>query len=388
MSTAVVLILLSSLVLAGYLLELLAKAIRFPVVLLLVSLGILLKLAATYFQVATIDFMRIIPALGTIGLILIVFEGGLELEYKSDKRTIVRNAFFLSILILVLTTVGVALVFQYFTAASFYVCLVNAIPYSVISSAIAVPSAKSLSEESRGFITFESSLSDIFGIVFFNYAVQYPVLSFAVGLSLIGELTFVTVLSVVFCLLLVYLLKNITHPVKFVMIIAFMILLFAIGKYLHLSSLILVLIFGLLIRNVESVRHPWLSQKLAWPSFSHDFHLLHSITAEGVFLVKTFFFVLFGFIIDLPLLTDPAMLEIGLLVLVVIYLARGIALPFFIKRLLPELLYTPRGLITVLLYLSLPAEMKLPQLHAGLLFFIVLATSLVMVSSVFVKQKQ
>lgn len=388
MSTALILILLSSIVLAGYLLELLAKAIRFPVVLLLVGLGILLKLAATHFQVATIDFMRIIPALGTIGLILIVFEGGLELEYKAEKRLVVRNAFLLAILILVLTTVGVALVFQYFTAASFYVCLVNAIPYSVISSAIAIPSAKSLSEESRGFITFESSLSDIFGIVFFNYVVQHPVLSFTVGLRLIGELTIVTVLSVVFCLFLAYLLKKITHPVKFVMIIACMVLLYAIGKQLHLSSLILVLIFGLLIRNVKSVRHPWLSKKLAWPSFSHDFHLLHSITAEGVFLVKTFFFVLFGFIIDLPLLTDPAMLEIGLLVLVVIYLARGIALPFFIKRLLPELLYTPRGLITVLLYLSLPGEMKLPQLHAGLLFFIVLSTSLMMVSSVFVKQKQ
>ncbi len=33
-------------------------------------------------------------------------------------------------------------------------------------------------------------------------------------------------------------------------------------------------------------------------------------------------------------------------------------------------------------------EMKIPQLHVGLLFFIVLATSLVMISSAFVREKQ
>jgi NhaP-type Na+/H+ or K+/H+ antiporter len=166
-----------------------------------------------------------------------------------------------------------------------------------------------------------------------------------------------------------------------------MVLLYAIGKELHLSSLILVLIFGLLVRNIQVIKHPWLAEKYSSPEFKSDFHLLHSITAEGVFLIKTFFFVLFGFIIDLDLLSDPVMLQIGGVVLAVIYLSRLVALPVFIRKVMPELLYSPRGLISILLYLSLPESMKLPQLHTGLLFFIVLSTSLVMVSSVFLKSK-
>lgn len=387
MSTGIILIILCSLILAGYLLELIAKHLRIPSVLLLIGLGVILKITTAWLQITTIDFMRVIPTIGTLGLILIVFEGGLELEYKQEKSAIVRNAFFLSLIILIVTALGIAWMFMFLTGASFHVSLVNAIPYSVISSAIAIPSAKSLSDESREFITFESSFSDIFGIVFFNYALQYSVVTAAVVLGLLGEITMVTLLSLVFCILLLYLLRRITHHVKFVMIIAFMVLLYAIGKELHLSSLILVLIFGLLVRNIQLIKHPWLADKYSSPSFKSDFHLLHSITAEGVFLIKTFFFVLFGFVIDLDLLADPVMLQTGAAVLVIIYLTRLIALPVFIRKVMPELLYSPRGLISILLYLSLPEEMKLPQLHTGLLFFIVLSTSLVMVSSVFYREK-
>ena len=387
MSTGLILIILCSLILIGYLLDIFAKFLRIPSVLLLIGLGVLLKVLAGYLNIATIDFMRVIPTIGTLGLILIVFEGGLELEFKKEKSSIVRNAFLLSLIILIMTALGIAAVFMHFTNASFYVSLVNAIPYSVISSAIAIPSAKNLSGSSREFITFESSFSDIFGIVFFNYALQYSAISMAVVGGLLGELTLVTLLSLLFCLLLLYLLRKITHHVKFVMIIAFMVLLYAIGEELHLSSLILVLIFGLLVRNIQVIKHPWLAEKYSSPEFKSDFHLLHSITAEGVFLIKTFFFVLFGFIIDLDLLSDPVMLQIGGVVLAVIYLSRLVALPVFIRKVMPELLYSPRGLISILLYLSLPESMKLPQLHTGLLFFIVLSTSLVMVSSVFIKSK-
>ena len=387
MSTGVILIILCSLILLGYLLELIAKRLRIPSVLLLIGLGVVLKLVTTYLEIETIDFMRVIPTVGTLGLILIVFEGGLELEYKAEKRSIVRNAFVLSLLILIMTAVGIAGVFMQMTGADFYTSLVNAIPYSVISSAIAIPSARNLSAQSREFITFESSFSDIFGIVFFNYALQNSVLTWPVVGGLLSELTIVTLLSLFFCALLLYLLRSITHHVKFVMIIAFMVLLYAIGKELHLSSLILVLIFGLLVRNIHLIKHPRVKQLFQTDSYKSDFHLLHSITAEGVFLVKTFFFILFGFIIDLNLLTDPVMLQIGGVVLLVIYLSRLIALPVVIRKVMPELLFSPRGLISILLYLSLPDALRIPQLHTGLLFFTVLATSLVMVSSVFLGKK-
>ena len=385
MSTGVILIILCTLILVGYVLDVVAKQLRIPSVLLLIGLGVLVKLITVELGIATFDFMRLIPTIGTLGLILIVFEGGLDLEYRPEKKPIIRNALILSVVILVLTALGIAFVFQYFTGAEFYPSLVNAIPYSVISSAIAIPSASGLTRSSKEFITFESSFSDIFGIIFFNYSLQYTHVTFEVFGNLVSELTIVILVSLLFCVLLLYLLRKITHHVKFVMIIASMVLLYAICKELHLSSLILVLIFGLLIRNVHRIQYPRVRELFVSESFKADVHLMHSLTAEGVFLIKTIFFVLFGFIIDLDLLRDPVMLQIGFGVLAVIYLSRTIALPMVIRKLFPELLFSPRGLISILLYLSIPEALKIQQLHTGLLFFTVLSTSLVMVSSAFLK---
>ena len=115
---------------------------------------------------------------------------------------------------------------------------------------------------------------------------------------------------------------------------------------------------------------------------------MQSITAEGVFLIKTFFFIIFGYIIDVSLLTDEKMLVIAVSSVLAIYFLRLIYLKIVIKHILPEFFYSPRGLISILLYIGLPEEMKIPQLHVGLLFFIVLSTSLVMISSVFVQPQQ
>ncbi len=388
MSTGTILIIICSLIIVAYLLELLAKKLRIPAVLLLIGLGVGVKLITEQLGIITFDFMRVIPTLGTLGLILIVFEGGLELEYSQQKNKTIRNALLLSVLILITTALGIALVFQYFTGASFYHCLVNAIPYSVISSAIAIPSAKSMSKEVQEFITFESSFSDIFGIVFYNYALLYSSLSFAVLGALFLELSGVIILSLVFCVFLLFLLRSITHQVKFVMLISLMVLLYAIGKELHLSSLILVLIFGLLVRNIHLIKWEYIQKRYNAEKFKKDFHLLHSITAEGVFLIKAFFFVIFGFIIDVNLLADSSMLIIAVGTAGVIYLARLVMLPFVLKKVFPELLFSPRGLISILLYLGLPDSMKIPQLHVGLLFFIVLSTSLVMVSAAFFPSKK
>ena len=49
--------------------------------------------------------------------------------------------------------------------------LVNAIPLSIISSAIAIPSVDQIGKSKREFIVYESIFSDIFGILIFNFVV-------------------------------------------------------------------------------------------------------------------------------------------------------------------------------------------------------------------------
>lgn len=52
-------------------------------------------------------------------------------------------------------------------AADFRSALLYAVPFSIISSAIAIPSTRSMCRENREFVVYDTSFSDILGVVFF-----------------------------------------------------------------------------------------------------------------------------------------------------------------------------------------------------------------------------
>jgi len=378
MDTALQLILICGIIIIAYLIDVFARRAKVPAILFLIILGILMRQVSDHFELINFDFTQIIPVLGTFGLILIVFEGALELDYGKHKNKIIRNALISSLLILLGTSIGIAFLFVKLTGISFHHSLVNAIPLSIISSAIAIPSVIALTKKTREFITYESTFSDILGIVLFNYALTYSVVNGDMFLRLGAELIMVTLMSLAACLLLLFLLKSISHQVKFILIITVMVLMFAVGKYFHLSSLILVLIFGLLLKNLHLIQWPVFQKHFLYGQFEKDFSFLHQITAEGVFLIKTFFFVIFGFIIDFQELLDIDTLYISTLVILVIYLVRAPFIRIITKSILPATFISPRGLITILLYLSIPEEFRIPQINVGVVFIVVLFTSFLM----------
>jgi len=379
MTTYAILIALSGLVIFSYLFDLFASKTKLPSVLLLLLLGIGLKLMADHFQWHTINFLRILPALGTVGLILIVFEGSLELKYDSNKNKVIKGALASAFFILIATVATITFIIYQITGKELYLCFVNAIPFSVISSAIAIPSVGGLNEKSREFIIYESSFSDILGIILFNFAISnshISVSSFA-GLGLSTGL--IIVCSVIACILLLYLMGRISHPIKFFLIISILILVYAIGQSYHLSSLILILAFGLFLNNADQIKYAWFKTIFLYKNLTSDLSQLHQLSAESAFIMRTFFFVIFGFTIDIFKLDDQHVLVNGFLILFTIYLIRFAYLRLFRKEnTLPEGFITPRGLISILLYYNLPAEFKITEIGTSFLFMTVLGTSLIM----------
>ncbi|WP_379090293.1 hypothetical protein [Pedobacter sp. UC225_65] len=138
MTTYTVLIILSGLVIFSYLFDLVANKTKLPSVLLLLLLGIGLRLLVDNLNLHTFNFLRILPALGTVGLILIVFEGSLDLKYDKAKNKVIKGAFSAAIVILLLTVSVITFIIYQTTGKDLYLCFVNAIPFSVISSAIAI----------------------------------------------------------------------------------------------------------------------------------------------------------------------------------------------------------------------------------------------------------
>lgn len=379
MATEHVLILLGSLVVFSYVFDLFAKRARVPSVLLLLVLGMVLRHLSERFGVPAIATDALLPALGTVGLILIVLDGALELEYRPDKRGVILKAMASALVGLLIMGTAFTVLMHEYTGEAWRVCLANAVPFSVISSAVAIPSASGLSEDRRAFIIYESSISDILGVVAFNLFATPEELNLAHFGTAFVDLLIVVAISLLACVALFWLLARSTHNVRVFLILALLVLIYGVGKSFHLSSLIIILVFGLFMANLERIPLPWLKRMADYPRAAEDRHLLHALTAESTFIVRTFFFVLFGFSISLPaLLQVDLWLAIGVLLLT-LYVLRAVQLKVLTGALDPStLVLAPRGLITVLLFLSLPTSLRSPSVDLGLVVAMVLGTALVM----------
>lgn len=379
MSTYAIIILLSGLVIFSYLFDLFAKRTKVPAVLLLLATGVGLKLIADAFHFEGIDFSEVLPLLGTIGLILIVLEGALELHFTPDKMQVILKSLGAAFVLLVVSSLLIGWLFVYITDAPFKTCLLNAVPYGTISSAIAIPSVANLIATKKEFIVYESTFSDILGIILFNFLFYNEEVSAVSFLSLTMETVLILVLAAGFSFFLLYLLSRIQHHIKFFLILAILMLIYAVGKQFHLSTLIIILIFGLFLNNTQLFDFDWFKKLFAYPSFDKDLEQLHILTAESAFLIRTFFFVVFGFSMELGYLTDVPTVVNGLAAVTIVYVLRWCYLRFFAKiDLNPEVFISPRGLISILLFYSIPDSERLLGIGSGLLLCVILATSLVM----------
>jgi hypothetical protein len=367
---------------------LIAGKTKIPSVILLLMLGIAIHFAVDYFGVKMINFKVILPTLGTLGLILIVFEGALELRYNSDKNAIIKKAFFSAFTILLVSAFAITFIIRYLTGQSIYLCFVNAIPYCVVSSAVAIPSASNLGKNKKEFIIYESSFSDILTVVLFNFIARNQQIDVVSFIKLGGELTGIIIAAIVSCLLLLYLIGRLTHHIKSFLIIALLILVYSVGQSFHLSALIIVLALGLFLNNANQISFPWFRKLFIYPTFQHDIKQLFQLSAESAFLMRTFFFIVFGYTMDIYELQDITLLLTGGAILVSIYLVRFLYIKFISKTdLMPELVIVPRGLISVLLYYNLPDNLKIPQVGTGLLFIVVLGTSLILSLGLFATRR-
>jgi hypothetical protein len=308
-----------------------------------------------------------------------VFEGSLELKYDPGKNKLIKGAFASAAVILLITVSVITFIIYQITGKDFHTCFSNAIPFSVISSAIAIPTAGVLNKKGKEFIIYESSFSDILGIILFNFTVSNPYISVASFTGLALSTFLILLVSVVSCVLLLYVMGKIAHHIKFFLIISILIMVYAIRQSCHLSSLVLILSFGLFLNNADTIRHAWFRSIFIYKNLSTDLTQLHQLSAESAFIIRTFFFVIFGFTINIYQLDDQVVLANGFILLVSIFVIRLVYLKLFRKENSgQEIFIAPRGLISILLYFNLPEAIKLPEIGTPFLFVVVLGTSLVM----------
>jgi hypothetical protein len=254
-----------------------------------------------------------------------------------------------------------------------------------------------LKKDKKEFHIYESTFSDIFGIIVFYFLIG-PFESVGQGghgdgghgLAAYGGTILLTiVLSLIASYIIVLVFQNIKSHTKLFLLIAVLLLLYALGKQWHLSSLIIILIFGLVIANMPLFFQGIMKQFWKPDKSKELYEGLHVITMETAFVVRTFFFVIFGLTISLASLVNAQVAIISGLIIASIYFIRYIILRIFIgKDILPQLFIAPRGLITVLLFYAIPVSAEVEGFEPGILLFIIIGTSLIMTFAlIFDKQR-
>lgn len=386
--TTTIIITFCILLLIAYVFDLTASKTKIPSVILLLLLGWSVRQLTVLLDIQLPDFSPILPVLGTVGLILIVLEGSLELELNKSKIGLIRKSFLGALVPMIALAFLLAFAFRYFGNFGLKDSLTNAIPFCVISSAIAIPSVRNLSSHNKEFVIYESSLSDILGVLIFNFLA----LNETIDISSFGnfglQLLIITIVSFIATIGLSFLLSKIEHHIKFVPIILLVVLIYAVSKFYHLPGLIFILIFGLSIGNLDELkRYKWI-EKFKPDVLNREVIKFKELTIEGAFLIRALFFLLFGYLIETSEVLNADTFIWALAIVFFIFTFRTIQLKLSKLPLQPLLFVAPRGLITILLFLSIEPTHTISLVNKSLIIQVIILTALIMMFGLMVNKPQ
>ena len=383
MSTYDLLICISTVIILSYVFDLFSSKTKLPAVVLLLLLGVGIKQAAIFFGIDVSNYERqmnlVLPFLGTLGLIFIVLEGSLELEINGSKKMLLLKSFLAALVILLITVGAIWAILFYGYQQDSNLALLNAIPLSVISSAIAIPSVAAMTGYEKEFIIYESSFSDILGVMLFNFVQSNSVITAGSFANLGYELFLILIISVLATVSLGLLFERLRHHKKFALLLAVLLLFYGLAKHFHLSALVLIFIFGLFAGNNDFFINKFFGQKFKMKVLQNEIHHFQSFVTEFAFIIRTFFFVIFGAAINFAGLVNPDKLMLASFIFCSIYFLRYLYFKIT-KDDKDNLLWyvAPRGLITILLFYSLEEHQKLSIIDQDVLLLVILASVLIL----------
>ncbi len=410
MSAYVIIIAAALIIILSFIFNIISNKTNIPSVLMLIVLGVFIQLVVWSPDTASksSQLMMGLEILGNVGLIFIVLEAALDLKLKKDKIGLISKSFIIALFALLFSSFAIASVFMFLWSdgngtnnVNWITSLLYAVPLSIMSSAIIIPSVSKLTKNKKEFMIYESTFSDILGIMFFYFLKNNRYVESAeqvfkdVSINIVATVLIALVISY----LLVILFQKLQMQAKYFLMFSVLVLLYAIGKMFHLSSLIIILFFGLVLNNSNVFFIGPLKGLSVGEKLKSSLHELHVITLETAFVLRTFFFVVFGVTISIASLFDYRYGLLSFLIVAILFLIRWLMLKIFSgKDISPQLWIAPRGLITVLLFFSIPngwvdvdGEMlneytplydcTIPFFDQGILLYTILLTSIIMTIS-------
>ncbi len=322
----------AAIIIIGYFGIIFFKKTKISEIIILLVIGLLIGPIATQLGVGIIGpselgiFQSFLPFFAGFALIMILFEGGLHLNFFKAIKALTGSMSF-TVLVFVLTmalTVGLLSLFG----------LAGLIPFNPLlslfigaivggtSSAVVIPLVNSTSakEETKTLLSLESALTDslcvitavAIGEIFLLGTISID----AIAAGIVANFSIAAILGFVFGLIWLKILAFLQgRPYEYLITIAALLLLYAVVQFVGGNGAIAALVFGIVLGNSEDI-----TTMLRLTKRSVDTKI-KSFQNEISFLVKTFFFVYLGILFQLDYLT-PTILIISGGIIVLIFVAR------------------------------------------------------------------
>ena len=377
-SAPILLLAASVVIILGVLGEAFFKKTGIPDILFLMVLGIIIGPVLGIIQPAAV--LEIVPYFAAVALIIIMFDGGLNLHIGK----VLKTAHFAVILVLVGFAISVGIVASLAHYGLGWEWIDSILLGSIVggSSSIIVFGLVQkirISDDAKSMLSFESALTDIFAVII-AFVLFEAALSGEFSLDLLGVTIGKAILVGLVLgfgvgipwMFVISKLKNAQH--SYMLTIGMVFLLFFLATSFGESGALTALVFGLMLG-----KKTYFSRllKVKFPEDTIDNSLHNQVT----FLVRAFFFVFVG------LLASFAQLEyviFGIVAAIAIYIGRIIITKSVLVRGFSKLdkkvtsVMIPRGLAAAVLA-TFPLSMGLPNAEAypQIIFFVILTSVII-----------
>lgn len=400
MSVALLLTFLGGIIILGVIGNFLFSHTRVPMPVILMLLGVLLGPATGW--ITSDSFSTVAPYFGTIALILILFEGGLDLEFETAVKQFVV-AFVIGFFYFSVCVAGTFAILFYLGIMPAKASLLSAFVLGGTSPAVIFPVVAkiSASKELKTLLRLETAMTEVMtvvAVVLFldvldapqtgdvSKVVAYLMAKVGVALILAGVVGFLwsRVMSALA-----------GENLSYMLTLGVVFLLYAGAEELGAEPALTILFFGLILGNAH-----WIAVRLE-PIFHRKFEktinatqfvvheTLKHINAELSFLVRTFFFVFMGLLVSFANLSAGIWIS-AILILALLSGARWLAVRFVLS----ERPYGTYGMISRGLACAVMALIAIERNVAGaerllpLVFLVILGSNIIMTGWIFAHESQ
>ncbi len=337
-TTLLSLLLLAAIFLLGFFGNQFFKKTKISDILILIIVGLLFGPIFNVIPVSIIEILRgLAPVFATIALIVLLFDGGLYLNFRK-VLTEIKNSFLYTIIVFVVTAFACGAALHFIFGFEWLYGLMAGVIVGGTSSAIVIPliTKSSASNKTKTILTLESAMTDIFCVVA-TITIAGLIISQAINTTSIAQTIFLafaiaSVIGVIGGLFWIRILRDQTEAKEFdyFLTLAFLFVLYVLAEYLGGNGAFCVLVFGLVLGNSTSLLNTFKMKEYTLGEGIANFQ------REISLLIKTFFFVYLGIIIDIKMLLKLDVILITLALVSLILILRAVSTQLLFSKILKK----------------------------------------------------